>query len=193
MLIQRTIADHLDLSQQAVSQIMDELGINWKSATLKQIRVTYIRRLREQAAGRAAVGDLDLAGERARLAKEQADRVAMQNAVTRGELAPVVLIEQVLAAAAGKVAGVFDAIPSMVRRRVPRLQREELDLIAGEIAKARNLVAAMSLADLNVDVENSDVTPLGDASLLAADSDSDEIVETHSASAPPSEGDGASV
>lgn len=59
MLIQRTIADHLDLSQQAVSQIMAEMGINWKSATLKQVRVAYIRRLREQAAGRAASGDLD--------------------------------------------------------------------------------------------------------------------------------------
>ncbi len=148
MLIQKTIAEHLDLTQQAVSQIMDELGINWKSASLKQIRVAYIRRLREQAAGRAAVGDLDLAGERARLAKEQADRVAMQNAVTRGELAPVILIEQVLAAAASKVAGVFDAIPGMVRRRAPRLSHEELDLIAAEIAKARNFVAAMSLADL---------------------------------------------
>lgn len=174
MLTQRTIADHLDLSQQAVSQLMDELGINWKSATLKQVRVAYIRRLREQAAGRAASGDLDLAGERARLAKEQADRVAMQNAVTRGELAPVMLIEQVLAAAAGKVAGVFDAIPGMVRRRVPRLQREDLDLIAGEIAKARNLVAAMSLADLNVDAENAD-----------------EIVPSHSTPTPSPEGGGA--
>lgn len=157
MLIQRTIADHLDLSQQAVSQIMEEMEINWKSATLKQVRVAYIRRLREQAAGRAAAGDLDLAGERARLAKEQADRVAMQNAVTRGELAPVVLLEQVLAATAGKVAGIFDAIPGMVRRRVPRLTREELDLIAAEIAKARNAVAAMSLEDLQRE-ESADVS-----------------------------------
>ncbi|MDZ4254846.1 MAG: terminase small subunit [Sulfuritalea sp.] len=149
--MQKTIASHLDLSQQAVSQMLADLRIDWKSATLAQVRVAYIRRLREQAAGRATIGDLDLAGERARLAKEQADRVAMQNAVTRGELAPVALLEQVLAAAAGKVAGIFDAIPGLVRRRVPHLTREDLDLIAAEIAKARNTVAAMSLTDLQSD------------------------------------------
>lgn len=104
----------------------------------------------------AATSALDLAGERARLAKEQADRVAMQNAITRGELAPVALIEQVLAATAAKVAGIFDAIPGLVRRRVPRLSREELDLIAGEIAKVRNIVAGMSLSDLG------DITPAPD-------------------------------
>jgi phage terminase Nu1 subunit (DNA packaging protein) len=167
VLIQRTIADHLDLSQQAVSQIMDEMGINWKSATLKQVRVAYIRRLREQAAGRAASGDLDLAGERARLAKEQADRVAMQNAVTRAELAPVALIEQVLFAAASKVAGIFDGIPGLVRRRVPRLTRDELDLIAGEIAKARNMVASMSLADLSVDAADGANVCTGASDLAA--------------------------
>jgi phage terminase Nu1 subunit (DNA packaging protein) len=72
----------------------------------------------------------------------------MQNAVTRGELAPVALLEEVLCKAASKTAGIFDAIPGMVRRRVPRLNADDIDLIAGEIAKARNIVAAMSLADV---------------------------------------------
>ena len=94
MLTQQGIAKHLDLSQAAVSTLMVELGIDWKAASLNEIRVAYIRRLREQAAGRAAVGDLDLAGERAALAKAQRERIEMQNAVTRGELAPVVLIEE---------------------------------------------------------------------------------------------------
>ncbi len=133
-------------------------------------------------------GDLNLAGERARLAKEQADRVAMQNAVTRGELAPVVLLEQVLAAAAGKVAGIFDAIPGLVRRRVPRLTREELDLIAAEIAKARNLVAAMSLADLNVAAESADVSTDSGDSEIDGGRDPDELVDTHSAAENPLEG-----
>jgi phage terminase Nu1 subunit (DNA packaging protein) len=73
----------------------------------------------------------------------------MQNAVTRGELAPVALIEEVLTKAASKVAGVLDAIPGMIRRRVPLLTADDIDLIAGEVAKARNTVAAMSLADLD--------------------------------------------
>lgn len=151
MLIQRDIADHLDMSQQAVSGLLAQLGIDWKASTMDEIRVAYIRHLREQAAGRAAAGDLDLATERARLAKEQADRVAMQNAVTRSELAPVSLIEEVLTKAAARVAGIFDAIPGYVRRRVPNLTAGDVELIAAEVAKARNIVAAMSLADLDED------------------------------------------
>ena len=151
LLIQKEIAEHIDLSQPAVSGLMDRLGIDWKTSTIDEIRVAYIRHLREQAAGRAASGDLDLATERARLAKEQADKVAMQNAVTRGDLAPVVMIEEVLTKTAARLAGIFDAIPGLVRRRVPSLRAEEVDLIAAEIARVRNVVAGMSLADLNDD------------------------------------------
>ena len=153
MLNQQEIADHLDLSQPNVSKWLEHLGIDWKDSTLDVIRIAYIRALREQAAGRAAEGGLDLATARARLAREQADRVAMQNAVTRRELAPVSLIEEVLTKAAARIAGIFDAIPGKVRRRVPKLTTDELELIADEIAKARNIVAGMSLADLDAEGE----------------------------------------
>lgn len=156
---QQDIADHLDMSQQAVSHLMDQLGIDWRTADIAEIRVAYIRRLREQAAGRAASGDLDLATERAGLAKAQREKIEMQNAVTRGELAPVVLIEEVLTKTASKVAGILDAIPGMIRRRVPVLTADDIDLVAGEVAKARNTVAAMSLADLD-DAQAGDVTEL---------------------------------
>ena len=157
---QKDIAEHLDLSQPAVSQLMEHLGIDWRAADLADIRVAYIRRLREQAAGRATNGAFDLATERARLAKEQADRVALQNAAERKELAPVTLIEEVLTKAAAKIAGALDAIPGMVRRRVPQLTADDIALIGGEIAKARNTIAAMSLADLNdADSEIPEATP----------------------------------
>ena len=145
------------MSQQAVSQLMDAMGVDWRASTMDAIRKAYITRLREQAAGRAATGDLDLATERAGLAKAQRERVEMQNAVTRGELAPAALIEQVLSQAAAKIAGKLDAIPGMIRRRVPQLTATDIDLIAGEIALARNTVAAMSLADLNEDGDTSEV------------------------------------
>lgn len=145
---QQEIADHLDLSQGAVSQWLDRLGIDWKLASLDEIRVAYIRELREQAAGRAAAGDLDLATERAGLAKAQREKIEMQNAVTRRQLAPVVLIEEVLAKAGAKVAGVLDAIPSMLKRRCANLVAGDIDLVAAEIAKARNIAAAVSLDDL---------------------------------------------
>lgn len=148
-LTQSIVADHLDMSRQQAAAWLDRLGIDRRVASLDEIRVAYIRELRGQAAARAASGDLDLATARARLAKEQADRVAMQNTITRGELAPVALIEEVLTKAGAKIAGVFDAIPGAVRRRFPALHPDAANLLSGEIARARNVVAAMSLADLS--------------------------------------------
>lgn len=142
------IAAHLDMSDRAVREFLEAAGIDHKLATLSEIRVAYIRRQREVAAGRAATGDLDLATERAALARAQREKIEMQNAVTRAELAPVSLIEEILTAAASKIAGVLDAIPGMVRRRAPQLSADEIDLIAGEIAKARNTVAGLSLDDI---------------------------------------------
>lgn len=121
---------------------------------MDEIRVRYIRQLRATAAGRAAAGGVDLATERARLAREQADRVAMANAVTRGELTPTVVLEQVLAACASKAAGIFDAVPGIVKRRYPDLPSSAVDLIAAEIARARNLYAGMTLADLGLEEDN---------------------------------------
>lgn len=125
----------------------------------------YCAHLREMAAGREASGDLDLATERAGLARAQREKIEMQNAVTRGELAPRVMMEGALARAASKIAGVFDAIPGMVRRRVSSLGADEIDMIAGEVAKARNIVAAMSIDDINADpAESSDSdSPVVDA------------------------------
>lgn len=148
---QTEIADHLDMSERAVRDLLDDVGIDHKQSTLTEIRVAYIRRLREQAAGRAAAGDLNLAGERAALARAQREKIEMQNAVTRGELTPTILLEQVLAAAASKAAGIFDAIPGMVKRRVPTLAAGDVDLIAAEIARARNCYASMTLTDLGLD------------------------------------------
>ena len=49
----------------------------------------YCAHAREVAAGRASQnGELDIVAERARLAKEQADKLEMENAAARGELLP---------------------------------------------------------------------------------------------------------
>lgn len=153
---QKEIAHHIDLSQPAVSGLMEKLGIDWKSSDLETIRIAYIRHLREQAAGRAAAGDIDLPTERALLAKEQRVRIEMQNAVTRKELAPVDLIEEVLAKAGSRAARILDTIPGLVRRRAPDLNADILDAIQAEVAKARNIAAAVSLADLEKEELSAD-------------------------------------
>jgi len=146
---QQEVAEHLDMTRQSASDMLQKLGISLRSTSLTEIRVAYIRRLREQAAGRFSDGPLDLMNERARLAKEQADRLELQNALTRKEVAPVALIEQVLAKAGTRVAGILDAIPGMIKRRSPSLSSSDLDCVSSEIVKARNMAAAISLRDLD--------------------------------------------
>jgi phage terminase Nu1 subunit (DNA packaging protein) len=85
------IAAHLDISDRSVRELRQR-GVFPKArkGRLDECRVSYIRYLRERAAGRASdeADDegLDLVAERARLAKEQADAQAMKNARERGEL-----------------------------------------------------------------------------------------------------------
>jgi phage terminase Nu1 subunit (DNA packaging protein) len=144
------------ISQQAVGNLVGRQVLD-TGAPAQQVLHAYCSHLREQAAGRATSGDLDLATERAGLAREQRIRVALQNAVTLKQLLPAVLLEEILAKAGARIAGIFDAIPGGVRRRVPSLSSEEISAIGAEIARVRNIVAGMSLADLRDDEDGGDV------------------------------------
>lgn len=133
------------VSRQAIGDMISR-GILDPNESGEKMLLAYCSHLREVAAGRLASGDLDLAAERAGLAKAQRERIEMANAEKRMELAPVVLIEEVLTKTAAKIAGVFDAIPGKVRRRFPSIPTEAIRVIAAEIAAARNTVASMSLS-----------------------------------------------
>lgn len=158
---QAAFGELVGVSQQAIGNLAGRGLLDMAQPGHAVLRA-YCSHLRETAAGRAAGGDLDLVTERAMLAREQRVRLEMANAVTRRELAPVALIEEVLSKAGGKIAGIFDAIPGGVRRRVPSLGGDEIKNIAGEIARVRNIVAAMSLADLREGEEGADGELLGD-------------------------------
>lgn len=148
---QKQFGEIVGISQPMVSDLVMR-GVLADGAPLRDWLLSYCGNLREVAAGRTG----DLSEERARLARAQAEKVEMQNAVTRGELTPTIVLEQVLAAAASKAAGIFDAIPGMVKRRVPVLTAGDVDLIAAEIAKARNCYASMTLADLGLEAVADD-------------------------------------
>lgn len=159
---QAMFGELVGMSQQAVSDLMSR-GVIKPGDAVSCWLIKYCQHLREQAAGRMASGELDLASERARESKERADKLAMQNAVTRCELAPVHVIEEVLSRAGSRVAGILDAIPGALRRRLPVLTAEDVKLIEQEIARARNLAAAVSLKDLEIDDQQAD------GALIAAD------------------------
>jgi len=149
---QTAFGDLVGISQQAVSDLLrrDVIGTGEPAGAWLQ---SYCTHLREQAAGRAAAGDLDLAGERAALARVQRERIEMQNAVTRRELAPVALLESALATMAQKVAAILEAIPGEIKRRSNNLVAEDIEVIVAEIVKARNTAAAAQL-----DTEQADGT-----------------------------------
>lgn len=142
VLSQEAFGDLVGISQPAVSDLMTR-GIIQAGQPCGVWLLAYTAQLREQAAGRGADGEL--ASERARLAREQADMVAMKNAQARKELAPVLILEEVLALVTRQVATVLDGIGPQLRRNFPDLSGEQLKLIGGELARARQLAATVNL------------------------------------------------
>lgn len=138
------LAARVGISQQAVSQLIARKIVRPEESIDDATRA-YCAHLREQAAGRAAAGDLDLAAERAALARAQRDKLELANAVTRRELAPLSLLEQVLGNVCAQISGILEAIPGALRRRNAALSSSDLELVADEIAKARNLAAEVRL------------------------------------------------
>jgi phage terminase Nu1 subunit (DNA packaging protein) len=91
----------------------------------------YIRYLRDRAMGRDGEFSSDIASERTRLIRENADRVAMENAKARGELIPAPLVRVSVERTFTAFKARIEAIP---RKAVPRLKG-----IAGDAARERVL------------------------------------------------------
>lgn len=90
---QQEIADHLGISQQAVSAQMEPLGIDWRNETMERIRLRYLEHLRSVAAGHRSADGMDLARERA--LTEQVDRELKQLTLAekKGQLVNVAQLE----------------------------------------------------------------------------------------------------
>lgn len=156
---QAGFGDLVGITQPAVSELVRR-KILPDGASADEWLLAYCDHLREMAAGRGGESGAELVAERARLAREQADKIAMQNAVTRGELAPAYVLEEVLSRAGARAARLLETIPGTLRRRLPQLTSDDIAVVTGIVAKARNLAAAMKLAD--VDAADDDATQ-GDA------------------------------
>lgn len=91
MATQTQIAEHLGITQQAVSKTLEKMGIvEWQVMTLDDIRLLYIKRLREVAAGRnSADGQYDLQKERALTERVDRELKLYALAEKKGELVNV--------------------------------------------------------------------------------------------------------
>lgn len=152
---QAEFGELIGISQPVVCDLVSR-GVLAPGASAGAWLLAYCSHIRLMAAGRGGDGAESLVRERARLAREQADKIAMQNAVARGELAPANLLEQVLARVGARVGRLLETIPGELKRRHPSLTADDVAAVASTVAKARNEVAGMSLASLTDDDERDD-------------------------------------
>lgn len=135
---QAEIAAHLDISDRRLRELLAEWGISHKQATLSDIRLRYIRKLREEAAGRQSKAEnIDLVEERALLAREQRIRLERANALDRGETAPIGVLTDILATASAAVSDRLDALPAAIMRAQPDLPPAVRSAIETTVHKAR--------------------------------------------------------
>lgn len=129
MATQREFAEHVGITQQAVSDLTRR-GVLAKGGSLDDWRLAYCQHIREQAAGRATGGDLNLAHERARLAKLQADKVELDLAKMRGDLIPADEVERewsdIIAAVRARLLALPSQAAAELAGKVPRREVEAL-------------------------------------------------------------------
>jgi phage terminase Nu1 subunit (DNA packaging protein) len=92
-------AAHIDLGVGRFTQLVETNVIprqKTRSYRLDDVRLVYIRHLRAIAAGQSVDGGVTLAGERALLAREHREAVALKNAASRGDLVPLAMVKSAL-------------------------------------------------------------------------------------------------
>lgn len=143
---QQAFGDLVGISQPAVSDLISR-GVLPKDSCAGEWLIAYCAHLREVAAGRGD-GSIDLARERALLAREQRQKVALQNAETRKEIAPRTMLVMVLARAGTKIGAKLDALIPQLKRIAPHLGPKGLALIEAEITRMRKEISELRLVDV---------------------------------------------
>ncbi len=134
------VADHIDVNTRTAADLVARSVITKSTRSsydLNVARIEYIRHLREVAAGREAAqavppGKIDGEQERARKDKEAADRLELQNAVTRGELAPLAEMVSAVTSAFARVRAKILTIPSKV---APLIVGETSTVVVRDVVK----------------------------------------------------------
>lgn len=142
MATEAEVAEHLDLSDRSVRELKSKRvfhSVGRGGYDLADCRTAYIRQLREKAAGRGAdAGSRTLSDERARFAKEQADRVALQNALARNELASLPDMTLAVLTVIELVKARLLRLPAIVAKNDAKL-RERIDVALADALEELSL------------------------------------------------------
>ena len=153
MLTQNEIARHLDMSSANLRNVLNSLKINWENTTLDEIRVAYIRDLREKAAGRGGEHQIESTLALTRKNNNQADLYELQIKEKSGELIPVNLIEPFISSQIIAARQAFEILPSRWNKEIKSLHGIEVsvDYFMDEINGALNQLSEFDLSDVSKD------------------------------------------
>lgn len=143
---QKEIADATDLSVRQVQRLIAD-GLFDQHLTVAENVIRYIRQLRKSSSVSSPdepeteliPGTLDY--EKLRLTKAQADNMEIKNQISRGEVAPIELIEKVITSSSAEASGILDSLPLMVKRKHPELSSQIIESIKRQVVKAQNAIA----------------------------------------------------
>ena len=140
---QNEIAEHLDLSQQEVSRHMAVMGIDWRSTSLDDIRVLYIRKVRAVAEDYTAPDGADLTRER--VLTERVARELKQFALAewKGRLVNLAQLDSELAQMVGAFRSELISLDGKLKATLDALYGIEIDpdLLAGHTKAALSQLA----------------------------------------------------
>lgn len=160
MLTQTQIAKHLDISQKTVSILLnDKLGIDHRITGLDEIRVAYIRHLREQAAGRAGDDQYGLTRARTRESELTGDLKSVELAIKLGELVPAADFEEALS---GPLEAVRNELLSLRERLIAIVEAETGARINEDLVDEAVKAAFTNLAAHEDDAAEGDEEKLED-------------------------------
>lgn len=104
-----------------------------------------IRAIHEKRRNEASGHTGELAEERAKLAAAQRERIEMELALKRQEIAPISVLSKALSDAVSVSVQTLEAVPGRVKMRDPSFTPSQILLLEEEIAKARNAIAAAEI------------------------------------------------
>lgn len=128
MLAQLFVCDARTIRAFADRGLVVKVGRNLYDLPASIMRL--VPHLRETASGRGGADAVEsLTAERARLAKEQADAVALKNQLTRGELIPAAEVQERWSDVCSTIRQKMLAIPTLASGEMPAMSRAEIDVI----------------------------------------------------------------
>ena len=126
---QNEIAEHLGISQKSVSVQMSNIGLDYKSMSMDEIRLAYIDHLRDMASNASYVDDeIDGRQEKARLDKANREIKEFELAILRKEMISIKDIQAADFQFVESIKSAFLTIPQVIKTDAMTLHEVDWDI-----------------------------------------------------------------